>query len=156
MEDKNKKFWLIGGVVVALVIIGVMMYRGSPKDPPQGIVAGEMNSITVSDQDPNAVAVLVGEASLRAPGFVAIYDGTNGRPGAIVATSALLTAGSHKNVSIIMNLKAGETYYASLFGDDGNGDFNPNYDLPLTDNSGVPVIQMFKVKLTSSPDDSKG
>lgn len=153
----NKKIWIIGGVVVALVIVGAMMYRGSnDQTAQQGIVVGNQNALTINDQDPNSVAVLVSDASLRAAGFVAIFDGSTGQPANLLGASGLLTSGSHKNVSIIMNIKAGATYFAELFSDDGNGNFDQTNDRPLTDNSGKPVIQMFKVRLSSNPNDIKG
>ena len=153
----NKKFWIIGGAIVALIIIGVIMYKGGSNEPTQqGIVVGDQNSLTVNDQDPNSVAVLVSDASLRAAGFVAVFDGSTGQPANLLGSSALLSAGNHKNVSIIMNLKAGATYFAELFADNGNGNFDISNDRPLTDNAGKPVIQMFKVRLSSNQNDVKG
>ena len=151
----NKKIWIIGGVVVALVIVGAMMYRGSnDQTAQQGIVVGDQNALTINDQDPNSVAVLVSSASLREPGFIVIRDDSQGKPGAIMANSALLQLGEHKNVSIIMQLKPGATYYGMLFSS-YSGSFNKN-STALNGPDGKELIVPFKVKISSNTNDIKG
>ncbi len=152
-ENSSKKYWIIGGVIAVLVIGGFWLYnRSQTVNPPEQ--AG-INSLTVSDQDADAVAVLIDNATLTASGFVAIHSDASGQPGTIVANSRPLTAGGHSNLTIIMPLTPGATYWAMLHGDDGNGVFDANNDKPLTDETGAVVMKQFKVKLTTAGE-SKG
>ncbi len=155
MNEQNKKYWIIGGAVVILAIIGIAMYNRSQNVNPTTI-GSDANFITVSDQDPDSVAVLVDDASLSASGFIVIYEDAGGLPGNVLKTSNLLTTGDHKNVSIIMAMKPGATYHAGLWGDDGNGEFGIGNDQPLLGSNGNPVVTSFKVKLVSPGGESKG
>lgn len=157
MEPKsNKKWWIIGGVVV-VALIAFMIINGMKSNGPVSIVAGDQNALVIADQDPNAVAVLVSSVSTREPAFIVIHDDLNGRPGAIVGVSNLLQPGSYNNTTVIMNLKPGATYYGMLHADDGNGIFAADTDARhLNDNTGMEVMTSFKVRLSSTPGDYKG
>lgn len=158
-EGSSKKAWIIGGIVVVLVIIGFSMYNRSRPvaTPSQEITAVDQNSITVSDQDPDSVAALIDSVSVKESSFVIIHDDANGKPGAIVGVSKLLAPGTYTNLSIIMPMKPGATYYAMMHADDGNGVYDKTADSHhLMDNAGVEARVMFKVKLSSPGSDSKG
>jgi hypothetical protein len=154
----NKKKWIIAGAIAVLAIAGYAMYqRSQTLQPPQGIAPGDMNSLVIKDQDPDAVAVLVEYASVREPSFIIIHDDANGKPGTIVGMSKVLAPGEHRNVSVIMRLKAGATYYGMLHADDGNGLFDNVVDSRhLLGNDGMDIVTRFKALLVSPGGEQKG
>ena len=142
------------GVIVVAAIVVFMVMRGSGTTSTDTTAGG--NTISVSDQDPNSVAVVIDSATLSVPGFIVIHEDTNGAPGVTIAESSALTAGTYANKSVIVTMKPGATYWAMLHSDDGNGIYNAANDLPIKDASGMPVMAKFKVKtasnLNGSPD----
>jgi hypothetical protein len=156
--QSSKKQWIIAGAIVVLAIAGYAMYqRSQTVNPPQGIAPGDMNSLVIKDQDPDAIAVLVEYASVREPSFIVIHDDANGKAGAIIGTSKLLTPGEHRNVSVIMRMKAGATYYGMMHADDGNGLFDSVVDnRHLLDTAGMEIMTRFKALLVSPGGEQKG
>jgi hypothetical protein len=155
--QSNKQKWIIGGVIVVLLIAGIAMYNRSQtiKDP-NNITVGDQNSIDVGAQDPDSVAVLISQVSFITPGFVVIQENNNGVVGKVLTYSKLFTPGFYKNQTVIMNMKAGASYFATLYGDNGNGQFDIATDTILKDPAGVVVQMQFKVNMTSADGESKG
>ena len=150
----GSKAGIITAIVIIVLVGGYFLLR--PSTPASAPATATTNSITVADQDADSVAVLVSDAQLAVAGFVEIHADLNGAPGDIIGTSALLQPGDHKNVSVIATLKPGATYYAMLHSDDGDGVFKAANDAPIKDVAGNIVMQMFKVKLTSTGGEVKG
>jgi hypothetical protein len=157
VSQSNKRKWIIGGAIVVLLIAGVAMYNRSQnvKDP-NSITVGDQNSIDIGAQDPDSVAVLISQVSFVAPGFVVIQENNNGIAGKVLAYSKLFAPGFYKNQTIIMNMTAGASYFATLYGDNGNGQFDIANDTMLKDPAGVTVQMQFKVNMTSAGGESKG
>lgn len=87
------------------------------------------------------------------PGFVAIHADKNGKPGAIIGTSGLIS-GSVDDLVISLNRpsKAGELLHAVAYRDDGDGVFEvPGADIPYIDKDGRPVAQNFLIFTEPSP-----
>ncbi len=150
----SKKPWIIGGIIVIAIAAFLILRSNSPT--PQGIVAGDQNSIVVGDQDPDAVAVLLDQVSLIKPGFVVIQENRNNQPGAVLSVSTLFQPGFYQNKTVIMSIKPGARYFATLYGDDGNGKFDIQNDAVLTDPAGTVVRVQFGTKKSSTPGDIKG
>lgn len=153
--SSNKKIWITLAVIL-VALGGLFAYLRLRSDNPNTILPGDQNSLVVADQDPDAVAVLIADAQLRVPGFIAIHQDVNNAPGSILASSALLSPGDHKNVSIIMSMQPGAYYWAMLHGDDGNSTFSASTDQPLTNNAGNVVMVRFMVRLASPGGEQKG
>ena len=71
-QNNNKKYWIAGGMIVILAIVGFAMFKHSTPTPPQGIAVGDQNSLDIGDQDPDGVVVLDGLAVKFSMGAFAI------------------------------------------------------------------------------------
>jgi hypothetical protein len=146
-------------IIVLLILVGVYFFTRTPseqtldqteneiiQDPNQGITVGDINSINVTNQNPDSISILIDYASLQAPGFIVIHQvNTQGEPGTIIASSNILSPGEHRSVPIIVTTTPDTSYIAMLHADDGNNNFDPQFDPPLTDNNGNVVMITFRV-----------
>jgi len=145
----SKKIWTT--VIIILILVGIVYLLLGLKNntvEDQGIVVGDNNSLVVGLQNPTSVAVLIREVSLIEPGFIVIHEDLNGQPGKILAVSDLLQPDRYQNISIVMDFEAGETYFAMLHQDNGNGQFNQETDLPAKNMNGQTVMTNFKINDT--------
>ncbi len=157
-------------VIVAIAIGATFFFRGSSTKPaPTGDSAGLIvgrNAIYVAEQSPSKT-VSVAVARLEKTGFVAIYEDNAGplrrsfseaseasKPGKILGASGILQAGDTKNLTPITLSRAtadGETLYAMLHLDDGDGVFDPAKDKPALDSlGGEPVMMIFTVSMDAN------
>jgi len=152
----NKKTFLgFGGVIIA-IIAGAVLFQKSTKQPDTagdstGLVVGG-NAIYVAEQLPSQI-VSVALALLANPGFVVVHEDRAGAPGRILGQSAMLGAGETKNLSIALSRSTtdGETLYAMLHFDDGDGVFDAAKDKPVLDSvSGEPVMTIITISQDAS------
>lgn len=96
------------------------------------------NSLSLGIQMPGVV-VLVDYVSLLEPGFVVISRSENGQASAILGVSYLLFAGYNEQIEIPLSepMKAGESFVATLYLDNGDGIFDISSDTPLYDLDGI-------------------
>ncbi len=159
----NQKTLIILGVVVVILGGATFFYRDNNVEPATtgdsvglpaqtGLVIGN-NAIYVADQAP-AQAVLVAVVRLEQTGLVVIHEDKSGQPGQILGTSAVLSAGETKNLTPIKLsrlTKDGETLYAMLHLDDGDGVFDPAKDRPVFGSLGDnPIMMIFTVSLDAT------
>ena len=149
----NKYLWVVGLLVV--LGLGYYLIKGRTQTPATTEVAteetatvpGEKNLVLVSDYTAGKT-VTVARVVLEKPGYVMIHEDASGKPGAIIGTSTLLSAG--ESTDVVVNLKrAGkdeEVLYAMLHMDDGDGKFVATTDLPVTDSQGNVVMMNFIVE----------
>ena len=152
---------------MAVFVGAVLFFRGDRKEPTptgdtSGLIVGR-NAIYVAEQAPSRT-VLVAVARLEKPGFVVIHEDNAGplrrsfneasKPGKILGTSGVLPAGETKNltpIALSRMTKDGETLYAMLHFDDGDGVFDPSKDKPAIDSiSKEPVMMIFTVSTDAS------
>jgi len=100
------------------------------------------NAISVSTQKAGS-SIDIDEVSLQKPGYVVIHADDNGKPGAIVAHSGLITAGTKQDLIIRYTTKPGTSYFAMLHSDDGNGVYLATKDLPIIGSDTMPVMVEF-------------
>ena len=102
-------------------------------------VAG--NDLGIGFQTPGVVA-LVDFVSLLEPGFVVISRSENGLTGAVLGSSYLLFAGYNEQIEIPLRepMKAGESFVATLYLDNGDGIFDVNSDTPVYDVDGISLV----------------
>ncbi len=109
-------------------------------------LTGDNNSLSIASQAAGK-SVVVDALSLIKPGFVTIHEiDAQGKPGKIIGTSKLITAGAKTDLIVAANTVAGKTYIAMLHIDDGNGKFDITKDKEATDANGRPVEIKFVVK----------
>ncbi len=153
---KTKVFLVLAGIVVAMIGAAFFFGGGSLKPSPIGDSTGlivDNNAIYVVEQVPSRT-VLVAVVRFAKPGFVAIHENNAGQPGKILGASGVLPAGETKNLTPIMLSRAtadGETLYAMLYDDNGDGAFDAAKDKPLLDSeSGQPVMMIFSISVGAS------
>ncbi len=112
-------------------------------------------SVTVNNQTLNQPdLVTISQAVYDQNGFVVIHEDNGGAPGDVLGNSVLLSPGTTNNISIQLNRNAidGETLYAMLHKDNGDGIYtNPTDDPPVTDAGGNVVTPSFVVSLPQAP-----
>lgn len=134
--------------VVIVGIVAVVIYfvfTGVSEDTTTPLLVGD-NAIFVSDAMP-AASVKVGFAVLAEGGYVVIHKDNEGKPGAIIGNSDVLSQGESRDLEVMLSRESvdGETLYAMLHSDNGDGAFNPAEDKPIKDDQGNVVFMKFQV-----------
>lgn len=138
------------GIVLAAAILAGIGYvvASSSSSPEADRVSRDQSSpLLVSEQELGS-DVLIDEARLSAPGFIAIHEDRDGGPGRIIGATTILSSGAHENVQVPVNrdTEDGERLYAMLHEDDGDGLFLfPGPDAPMTDDSGKIIVREFSI-----------
>ncbi|MBI3420716.1 MAG: hypothetical protein HY006_01510 [Candidatus Sungbacteria bacterium] len=130
-------------VVITVLIAGVALFLRVRLEesgiPPSssgstGLIIGA-NAIYVAEQAPSKT-LTVAVVRLEKPGFVVVHEDVAGVPGGILGASAVLPVGETHNLSAILlsrMTRDGETLYAMLHVDDGDGVFDAGKDKPVLD-----------------------
>ncbi len=143
--------------VVAIALGTVFFFRGDsvrpvPTSDSAGYFIGK-TAIYVAEQSPSRT-VSVAVARLEKSGFVAIHEDNADKPGKILGVSSVLPAGETKNltpIALSRVTKDGETLYAMIHPDDGDGVFDPAKDKPAQDSLiGESVMMIFTVSVDAS------
>src|SRR5581483_2008793 len=153
----------VGIVVVILVIIAFLFVRNRlpqfqalrrPTPTPTttaNTTTKDKNSISVSTHTPSSTAV-IDSVTLTNPGFVAVYESSNGQTGGILGSSNLLPAGEQKNLTISLSRKttSGEMLITQVYKDNGDGKFDPEKDELIKDQNGNTVKSEINVSAQGS------
>ncbi len=112
----------------------------------QGPPIQNANAIDIFEQAPGK-KVTASIVTLSVEGFVRVYAYDGEKPGELLGTSAVLSAGAMEDVPVTLSrpLADGEVGYAQLFTSDGDQVFEQNEDLPLYDAEGGFVYTLFVV-----------
>lgn len=150
----SKNLYILGSIVAAVVIAGagIIFFREAkesvaPGNNSSGLIVAK-SAIYVSEQKSgNTISVSI--ARLEKPGFAVVHEDINDKAGAILGASVLLPVGETENLSPISLSRTttdGETVYAMLHFDDGDGKFNATKDLPAIDSvSGEPITMVVQI-----------
>lgn len=145
-------------VIIAVVFAGIAFFRGSrdeasPSGDSSGLVIGK-NAIYVAELAPSRT-LTVTMVRLERPGFVAVHEDAAGVPGRILGVSGRLPAGETDNLTPIplsRLTRDGETLYAMLHLDDGDGVFDAAKDKPALDPVGAfPMMMITAVSAEATP-----
>lgn len=153
MNKKRGSAAIIIIVIILAAVVAYFLYFRSPAVEPISdsgdtgapLLVGD-NAIYVSDAKP-AATVMVGFAVLADGGYVVIHEDSDGKPGAIVGNSDILSQGENKDFEAALSRESidGETLYAMIHSDNGDGEFNPAEDLPIKDDQENVVLMKFQV-----------
>ena len=149
----NTKTFLIVGVITAVIAGAALFLGGGGRQADtggdsSGFIVGK-NAIYVAEQAPRR-SISVAVVHLEQSGFAVIHEDAAGAPGKILGASGLLPTGETKNASIPLSraTKDGETLYAMLHLDDGDGAFDAAKDKPAKDSvGGEPVMMIVTVSV---------
>ncbi len=149
MSAKTLFIFAIAVIAIAGTVISFWKFdkeRTGGNDSAGLVVAN--NAIYVSEQAPGE-RVSISMVRLEKPGFVVIHEDDGGAPGKILGTSQLLSAGENQDIAQILLSRPtqdGETLYAMLHIDDGNGIFDAAKDKPAVDPVGKePVMTIVDI-----------
>jgi hypothetical protein len=139
-------------VIVALVIIGIVVFGGGKNSEPVTEVdttKTEQENITsdkvvVGDQVPGDV-VYISSVSLSKPGFVVIKKDAGGVPGAVIGQTYFESGINPGKVTLTEPTQNGKTYYAVLYSDNGDKKFDSSKDMEVKDARGNTVMRPFRV-----------
>ena len=118
-----------------------------PTDATSGMRVGE-NAVVSLEQRPGK-NVKIAQVYLAAPGYVVIYDDTDGEANTVIGSSALLPAGESKNVTVPVSRATidGETIWSMLHAEtNGNTTFNADVDVKVQDGLGESISGWFEIK----------
>ncbi len=139
-----KKRIITTGLIIIIVLI-ITLARGGDKESNSGVVDSasdnvKESTIVISPQETVSV-VKVGEITLEKPGFIAIHEVINEKPGQVLEVSRYLSIGIHRDVEIALgkrrqskqiDISSGfpvtNELVAVVYVDDGDEGFNPNLD----------------------------
>jgi hypothetical protein len=98
---------------------------------PPSIPANTRVGLSVSNQ-PAGKMVTVSNLSVQGTKWVAIYDERDGRPGWILGATRVHEGDTDTIVNLLRpeGTVKGNTYFAAILNDDGDGEFNRLTDLP--------------------------
>lgn len=145
-----KTFFILA--IIIIVIAGIIFFfqdRGEKTDSggdSAGLLIGK-SAIYAAEQIPGN-KVLVSIVRLEKPGFAAIHEDAAGAIDGILGVSGLLLVGETKNlppIALSRETKDGETIYAMLHFDDGDGKFDAVKDKPALDSMDDAPIMMIVV-----------
>jgi len=142
------KNFVIAAVAIVLLIAGLVFYRNSSTQNAQAPTSEAPTDLVEVRNNPPGDSVVIPHVVLSEPGFVMIHESDNGRTGAIVMTGDYLPAGESKDVVVHTGIetKSGESYFAMLHADNGNGKYdNPGVDPPVV-LSGEIVQEEFSIE----------
>lgn len=148
----STKILFIFAIIIVVIAGAVLFFRGSSEEPGStndsaGLIISN-NAIYVAEQTPGP-SISVSVVRLEKPGFVVIHEDVAGAPGKIFGVSNLLPRGETKNpLSIILSrpTRDGETIYAMLHFDNGDGKFDAPNDKPALDSvAGAPVMMIVTI-----------
>ncbi|MFA6364898.1 MAG: hypothetical protein WCW78_00650 [Candidatus Paceibacterota bacterium] len=111
------------------------------------LVLSGKNVVSVDDQLPGTT-VTIQSVTLENAGWVAIHEDRDGKPGNILGASWFPAGTNSGSVELLRTTTDGGTYYAMMHNDDGNKLFDYKVDMPLTDESGNPLMVKFMTTAT--------
>lgn len=159
--QQNSAIWYTVGVIVVIIAAYLLFFRSPAEMVDQtdtatttGAVASSTTaaSLMVNDQFGTST-VVVDKVVTSAPAWVVVHEDRGGKPGNILG-AAWVPAGESLNVTVdlLRGGIEGQTYYAMIHADDGNGGANFDFktDLPITDTAGDAVMQSYKIIFSKS------
>ncbi len=144
-------------VIIIILIGGYWLWQRPFKPMMDEPTSGDVNPLRVAqgaiyapDQKPGN-EVVIGLASLKDGGYVVIHEESEGKPGSIIGSSALLDSGDHNNTGITLLRPSvnGEGLFAMLHKDNGDGIFNPADDAPISGSDGNSIMMRFLIDETA-------
>lgn len=119
----------------------------------QPLVLAGKNSIAIDDQL-FGDSVIVKSINLNADSWLAIHEDLNGKPGNILGAAWFPQGSSSGAIELQRATTDGATYYAMLHtdkqirGEDGHRVFDYKVDMPMTDDTGNPLMVKFMTTAT--------
>jgi|AntRauTorckE6833_2_1112554.scaffolds.fasta_scaffold39978_1 plastocyanin len=140
------------GVLIIVIVFVIILGRDKNNN---GVVTDNSkntqdNGVFLVSPQREVSVILIDKVKLNKPGFVAVHEVVNEKPGQVVEVSQYLDSGSHKNIEILLE-ESRQSKFVDISGefpitselvvvvyiDDGDMGFNPNFDTILEENKNV-------------------
>ena len=147
-------------IILFLILGGLLVYQNFfinggeiEKNNSQILKIGD-NAIYVADQKPGSF-VVINFVVVNKNGYVVIYDNIRGRPGNTIGGTKLLPEGESRNVvaSLARPVLDGESLFAIIHEDSGDGVFSPTLDVPFRDEEQNIIFMRFSIDRSASEAD---
>jgi hypothetical protein len=102
-------------------------------------------SLSVEDQ-PAGMSVVIGRAEITEGQWVVVHEDREGRLGNVLGAARFVGSAKSGAVELLRATRAGATYYAVIYADNGDGQFSLEADTPLRDASGSVKSVTFKAQ----------
>jgi hypothetical protein len=145
-------------VIIALIVIGVMVFGGKSAETPtlgENPTAtstdqnGAANRIVMTDQYPGNI-VYLSSVQVATSSWVVIHADNSGVPGKVIGSAHFDAGINPGKVTLSESMIDGKTYYAVIYTDNGSGKFDATKDVPLKDSNGQVIMKIFKASSTVS------
>ncbi|MEK7501552.1 MAG: hypothetical protein AAB629_01360 [Patescibacteria group bacterium] len=142
-------------VIIVLIIIGIFVFGNKKAEAP---VTGEetttpatqtANNIIMSNQFPGNV-VYISSVQAANTGWVAIQKDNAGQPGVVIGSANVIVGTNPVKVTLNQPTIDGGAYYAVMYSDDGDGEFDITKDSPLKDANGNVIMRPFRASATAN------
>ena len=170
-EGMNKNSMMIIGVIVIIVLAAGALFLNNQNKSDQSSTTSEKSeevikkegvdvidkedgdamekdsSVEVSDQTAGD-SVTVDSAYFLASGYIVIHEEADGELGPVIGNSVLYENGTFENITVTLDRTSveGETLYAMLHDDNGDGEYEfPGADAPTQNQEGEVVVLPFEV-----------
>ena len=136
----SKTAWIII-VIIVIAVVGYLIFRSDGI----GIPSTALYAVTASGQLAGD-DVVIENARLTDAGYIVIHDDSAGAPGVIIGVSDAIV-GEYENLVVSLNRASseGETLYAMVHMDNGDGEFSAADDEPATEDDEL-VISSFAIE----------
>lgn len=133
--------------IVIILLALIVVVATSPSKEKYVALVEEDNAVLVTDQQPGD-EVTVNYVKLDKPGYVSVYSKSQDGAQELLGTSALLSAGEHRNVSVPLNktVVSGNTVRIAAVADNGDGEFDEETDVAVLDQNNEEVS--FEIDIT--------
>lgn len=134
-----------GSIESSLTPVGTHESPYAPKGTQEMKI--EENAVVTTQQRPSST-VKVAQAFLVKPGYVAIHEDQDGKPGAILGVSAYLESGETTNIAVPLSRSTadGEKLWSMLHLENTNDTtFDEVKDAPVKSVSGGPLMGSFEI-----------
>lgn len=164
-RGKHTAVWYAVIAVIGIGLVWFIVARVVPKYrtnasnsgvPESPLVLAGKNTITLDDQL-FGDSVTIKSIDLASDSWVAIHEDLDGKPGNILGAAWFPAGVSSGVVELQRPTVDGATYYAMLHadkqprGEDGHKVFDFKVDVPLTDESGEPLMVKFMTTAHPAP-----
>ena len=144
MRSKRGHIWAV--TACAVVLAGACSSTSSDTRTGTPVKAGTDKTVALAARkQAAATSFVVDDVNLSGPGYVGVYDDGNGAPGVRVGSSALLSKGDHRNVTVTLSKAplGALVYLVAHHEDNGNSHLDfPSGDKPFVSTSGVVLVKV--------------
>lgn len=150
MKNKGIIFFI---AIILFIIVGFLVFNAFLKESVvepvvQENITGNDNLLSlIVPEQAGGKEIFIESSVLPDAGYVVVHREKDGKPGDIIGVSDFLSAGVKENflMSINEEVVEGDTLFAMIHSDDGDGVFDESLDVPFVDGNGDVILVKFSI-----------